>query len=56
MDDEAHLYAVVSIDQFNQAEIVDCGYESFEEAAAAWPQAKPIRTDSQHEETSRLDS
>ena len=52
LDDEAHLYAVVSIDQFNQAEIVDCGYTTFDEAVEHWPQAKPMRTDSQHEELS----
>jgi len=50
LEDEAYLYAVVCIDQFNQAEIVDCGYESFEAAAAAWPHAKPMRTESQTED------
>lgn len=39
IDEEAHLYAVVAIDQFNQAEIVDGGYTSFEEALEHWPQA-----------------
>ena len=42
MDDDANLYAVVTIDRFNQAEIVDCGYTSFEEAVEHWPQAKPL--------------
>ena len=33
------LFVIVMIDAFGNAEIVDSGYRSFDEAAAAWPEA-----------------
>ena len=41
--DEAqdYLYAVGSLNADGNAEIVDCGSRSVEEAAEAWPEARP---------------
>lgn len=44
IDKDAHLYAVVAIDQFKQAEVVDCGYTSFEDALEHWPEAGLLTT------------
>lgn len=35
------LYAIVATDKEGNAEIVDSSYRSFEEAAEAWPEARP---------------
>lgn len=38
-DEQDYLFAVVSVDADGRAEVVDSAYRSFEEAAAAWPEA-----------------
>jgi len=37
-DDDEFLYCIVLLDDSGKAEVVDSGYRSFEEAAAAWPE------------------
>ncbi|MBX3403998.1 MAG: hypothetical protein KF699_11370 [Phycisphaeraceae bacterium] len=37
--EQDHLFAVVGVDADGRAEIVDSAYRSYEEAAAAWPEA-----------------
>lgn len=36
-----YLFTVIAIDPDGTAEVVDSGYRSFNEAAAAWPEARP---------------
>lgn len=38
-DEQAYLFAVVSVGAVGSAEIVDSAYRSYDEAAAAWPEA-----------------
>lgn len=38
-EDQDFLFAVLSIDAQGNAEIIDSGYHSYEEAAASWPGA-----------------
>jgi len=38
-DRQDYLYGIVGITTTGQAEIIDSGYRSFDEAAAAWPEA-----------------
>lgn len=38
-NDQAYLFAVVAVDEAGNAEIVDNGYRSHNEAALAWPEA-----------------
>ena len=37
--DQDFLFAIVLIDDFGKAEIIDGAYRSYEEAASAWPEA-----------------
>jgi hypothetical protein len=46
-DDQDFLFAVVTIDDAGDAEIVDSGYRSYEEAVAGWPDTAPRRDTSQ---------
>lgn len=39
-DEQGYLFAVVSVRADGRAEVVDSAYRSYEEAAAAWPEAK----------------
>lgn len=38
-EEQDYLFAVVSVDADGRAEVVDSAYRSYEEAAAAWPEA-----------------
>lgn len=38
-DEQDHLFAVVSVNADGRAQVVDSAYRSYEEAAAAWPEA-----------------
>jgi hypothetical protein len=40
-DRRDYLYIVGSLDEQGNAEVMDCGYRNFEEAAQAWPEARP---------------
>jgi hypothetical protein len=40
-DQKDFIYVVGSLDAKGNAEILDCGYRSFDEAAQAWPEARP---------------
>jgi hypothetical protein len=40
-DERDFVYGVGRLDADGTAEIVDCGYRTFEEAAEAWPEARP---------------
>lgn len=42
-DQHDYLYVVGCLDAEGNAEIVDCGYRTFDEAAQAWPEARPTR-------------
>ncbi len=43
-DDQDFLYCIVATDNRGNAEIIDSGYRSFEEAALAWPDASNPNT------------
>jgi hypothetical protein len=41
-DQRDFLYVVGCLDAKGNAEVLDCGYRSFDEAARAWPEARPL--------------
>jgi hypothetical protein len=41
-DHQDFLFAVVAVNEPGHAEIVDSGYRSYDEAAQAWPEARPL--------------
>lgn len=43
-DDQDYIFAVVAVDDSGNAEIVDSGYLSRDDAARAWPEAAATRT------------
>lgn len=47
-DTQGHLFCIVRVDSNGEAEIVDNGYRTCEEAHDAWPDATPVGTTASH--------
>jgi hypothetical protein len=40
-DARDYLFTIITIEPDGTAEVIDSGYRTFDEAAAAWPEARP---------------
>ena len=43
-EQQDYMFIVVHLDADGSADIVDCGYRSYQEAAEAWPEAAPVKS------------
>jgi hypothetical protein len=43
-DQQDYMFLIVHVDPDGSADILDCGYRAYQEAAEAWPEAAPMKS------------